>query len=104
MDVTTSAFSFTQVILTWTLLGLLLTWLITFAILALRSFFTKKAEWEDTLTLSGAFPALSIHTQKHAAGTALVSAHPPVEASISSNSTENEEKGSSRDIGSAHIM
>jgi hypothetical protein len=57
MDVTTSAFSFTQVILTWTLLGVLLTWLITFAILALRSFFTKKAEWEDTLTLSGAFPA-----------------------------------------------
>ena len=58
MDVTTSAFSFTQVILAWTLLGLLLTWLITFSILALRSFFTKKAEWEDTLTLSGAFPAL----------------------------------------------
>lgn len=104
MDVTTSAFSFTQVILTWTLLGLLLTWLITFAILALRSFFTKKAEWEDTLTLSGAFPALSIHTQKHAAGTALVSAHPPAEVLISSNSTEIEEKGSSRDTGSAHIM
>src|SRR5258708_33190587 len=58
MDVTTSAFSFTQVILAWTLLGLLLTWLITFTILALRSFFAKKAEWEDTLTLSGAFPAL----------------------------------------------
>ncbi len=104
MDVTTSAFSFTQVILTWTLLGVLLTWLITFAILALRSFFTKKAEWEDTLTLSGAFPALSIHTQKHAAGTALVSAHSPVEVSISSNSTEIEEKGSSRDTGSTHIM
>ena len=99
MDVTTSAFSFTQVILAWTLLGLLLTWLITFTILALRSFFAKKAEWEDTLTLSGAFPALTIiYTPKHAAGTALVSAHSPVEVSISSNSTEIEEKGS------AHIM
>jgi hypothetical protein len=40
----------------------------------------------------------TIYTQKHAAGTALVSAHSPVEVSISSNSTENEEKGS------AHIM
>jgi hypothetical protein len=104
MDVTTSAFSFTQVILAWTLLGLLLTWLITFSVLALRSFFTKKAEWEDTLTLSGAFPALSIYTQKHAVGTALISAHRPAEVLISSNSTENEEKGSSRDTGSAHIM
>ncbi len=103
MDVTTSAFSFTQVILAWTLLGLLLTWLITFAILALRSFFTKKAGWEDTPTLSSSFPALSIHTQKHAARTALISAHSPLEVSISSNSTEIEEKGSSRDIGSAHL-
>ena len=65
MDVTTSAFSFTQVILIWTLLGLLLTWLITFTILALRSFFTKKAEWEDTLTLSGAFPALNSFHPHH---------------------------------------
>lgn len=77
MDITTSAFSFTQVILAWTLLGILLTWLITFAILALRSFFTKKAEWEDTLTSSGAFPAVSIYTQKHTAEAALVSAHSP---------------------------
>lgn len=102
MDVTTSAFSFTQVILAWTLLGLLLIWLITFAILALRSFFTNKAEWEDSLTHSGSFPALSIPTQKHAAGTALISAHSPV--LISSNSTEIEEKGSSSAIDSAHIM
>src|SRR4029077_14788363 len=65
MDVTTSAFSFTQVILAWRLLGLLLTWLITFTILALRSFFTKKAEWEDTLTLPGAFPALNIFQPHH---------------------------------------
>src|SRR5215470_2849889 len=99
MDVTTSAFSFTQVILAWTLLGLLLTWLITFAILALRSFFTKKARWEDTLTPSGSLPALSMPAQKHAAGTVLVSAHSAVEVSIPSNSTEIEEKGSPRDIG-----
>ncbi len=50
MDPTTSTFSFTQVILVWTLLGLLLTWLITFIVLALRSFVAKKTEWEDTAT------------------------------------------------------
>src|SRR5215470_5717781 len=104
MDVTTSAFSFTQVILIWTLLGLLLAWLITFSILALRSFFTKNAEWEDTLTSSRSFPALSIHTQKYAARAAPGSAYSPVEVLISSNSPEIEEKGSTRDIGSARII
>jgi hypothetical protein len=47
MDVTTSTFSPTQMILVWTLLGLLLTWFITFTVLALLAFITKKAEWED---------------------------------------------------------
>lgn len=47
MDVTTSTFSPTQMILAWTLLGLLLIWFITFTVLALRAFITKKAEWED---------------------------------------------------------
>jgi len=72
MDPTTSTFSFTQVILVWTLLGLLLTWLITFIVLALRSFVAKKTEWEDTATLSGAFPSI-------ATPAVLVSAHSPVE-------------------------
>jgi hypothetical protein len=79
MDPTTSTFSFTQVILVWTLLGLLLTWLITFIVLALRSFVAKKTEWEDTATLSGAFPSIATPAQEHAVETVLVSAHSPVE-------------------------
>ena len=59
MDVTTSTFSATQIILTWTLLGLLLTWLITFTVLALRAFVSKKAEWIDLPTPSKPFPAIS---------------------------------------------
>ena len=65
MDVTTSTFSATQIILAWTLLGLLLTWLITFTVLALRAFVSKKAEWKDLPTPSKSFPAIpkpSSHT------------------------------------------
>ncbi len=58
MDVTTSTFSATQIILTWTLLSLLLTWLITFSALALRAFVSKKAEWKDLPTPSKPFPAI----------------------------------------------
>jgi hypothetical protein len=69
MDVTTSTFSPTQVILAWTLLGLLLTWLITFTVLALHAFVSKKAEWKDLPTRSKPFPAIpkpstpAMHTQ-----------------------------------------
>jgi len=58
MDVTTSTFSATQIILSWTLLVLLLTWLITFSVLALRAFVSKKAEWKDLPTPSRPFPAI----------------------------------------------
>jgi hypothetical protein len=69
MDIITSTFSPTQMILAWTLLGLLLTWLITFTVLALRAFVSKKAEWKDLPTSSKPFPAMpkpstpAIHTQ-----------------------------------------
>jgi hypothetical protein len=69
MYVTTSTFSPTQMILAWTLLGLLLTWLITFTMLALRGFVSKKAEWKDLPTPSKPFPVIpkpstqAIHTQ-----------------------------------------
>jgi len=45
-------------ILAWTLLGLLLTWLITFTVLALRVFVSKKAEWKDLPTPPKPFPAI----------------------------------------------
>jgi hypothetical protein len=66
MNIPTSTFSITQMILAWTLLGLLLTWLITFTMLALRSFVKKKAEWEDFPTPSRPLPASSIQSAQHA--------------------------------------
>jgi hypothetical protein len=66
MNITTTTFSITQMILAWTLLGLLLTWLITFTMLALRSFVKKKAEWEDLPTPSRPLPALSIQSAQPA--------------------------------------
>jgi hypothetical protein len=62
MNVTTSTFSLTQMILAWTLLGLLLSWMITFTVLALHSFVMKKDEWEDLPMPSRPFPALSFQS------------------------------------------
>jgi hypothetical protein len=103
MEVTTSTFSFTQVILAWTLLGILLTWLITFIVLALRSYVTKKTEWEDTSTASSSFPAKSTPTQEHADGAVLVSAHSPVEVPGTVTSRAVEEREPFRDIDSMPV-
>ena len=46
-------------ILAWTLLGLLFSWLIIFTALALREFVMKKAEWEDLPTPTRPIPAVS---------------------------------------------
>ena len=59
MNVTTSSFSPIQMILAWTLLGLLFSWLIIFTALALREFVMKKAEWEDLPTPTRPIPAVS---------------------------------------------
>lgn len=64
MNVTTSSFSATQMILAWTLLGLLLSWLIIFTALALREFVMKKAEWEDLPTPSRPIPAISTQSSE----------------------------------------
>ncbi|HZU65993.1 MAG TPA: hypothetical protein VFA09_01840 [Ktedonobacteraceae bacterium] len=49
----------TQLLLVWTLLGLLLTWLIVFTVLALRSSSKEKTEPDAMPTPSRSFPALS---------------------------------------------
>jgi hypothetical protein len=59
MNVTTSSFSPIQMILAWTLLGLLFSWLIIFTALALREFVMKKDEWEDLPTPTRPIPAVS---------------------------------------------
>ena len=64
MNVTTSSFSATQMILAWTLLGLLLSWLIIFTALALREFVMKKAEWEDFPTPSRPIPVNSAQSSE----------------------------------------
>ncbi len=74
MNVTTSAFSPAQMVLAWILLGLLLTWLITFTVLALHVFVSNKnKEWNELPTPSRSFPAISTQypeTQLQYAGTA----------------------------------
>lgn len=78
MNVTTTSFSPTQMILAWTLLILLLSWFIIFAALALRVFVMKKVEWEDFPTPSR--PIQIIGTQpkeehRHSVGMFGVTAH-----------------------------
>lgn len=94
MNVTTSAFSLTQMILAWTLLGLLVCWLIIFAALALRVFVMKNAEWEDLPTPSRPVPVISVlpaDTQRHYVRVATGDVLP--------KSTHSE---SSRDLGTTH--
>jgi hypothetical protein len=56
MNVSTTSFSPTQMILALTLLVLLLSWFILFTALALRDFVRNKVEWEDLSTPSRPIP------------------------------------------------
>ena len=47
MDVSTTSFSPTQMILAWTLLALLVIWFLIFIALAIRDYVKKKVECED---------------------------------------------------------
>ena len=94
MNVTTSAFSLTQMILAWTLLGLLVSWLIIFAALALRVFVMKNADWEDLPTPSRPVPVISVlpsDTQRQYVRVATGDVLP-----------KNTHSESSRDLGTTH--
>ena len=54
-----------QILLVWTLLGLLLTWLIIFTVLAFRSSTRGKVEKDDLPTPSRSFPALTAPATLH---------------------------------------
>jgi hypothetical protein len=54
-----------QILLVWTLLGLLLTWLLVFTVLALRSSAREKAKTNDLPTPSRSFPAISAPAALH---------------------------------------
>src|SRR5947209_4869117 len=58
MDPSTT-FTLTQMILAWTLLGILLVWMISAAVLALRGLPGEKLDMADMATPSRSFPAIS---------------------------------------------
>jgi hypothetical protein len=93
MEVSTTSFSPTQMILAWTLLVLLLCWFIIFATLALRNVFMKKNAWEDEFTSSRPIPIIgiqSIEEHPNLVGTtrnALHHAHPNTERSHDSGTS-----------------
>ncbi len=60
MNVSTTSFTPTQMILAWTLLVLLLSWFILFTALALRDYVRNKVEWEDLTTPSRLMPIVSV--------------------------------------------
>ena len=101
MDVTTSTFSPTQMILAWTLLGLLLTWFITFTLLALRTFLTRKAEWEDLRRPSKSFPVIPVQPKQAQLQQTRLQ-YVRVNASRTLGEDANSEPPS--DIGTARIM
>jgi hypothetical protein len=56
----------TQLLLIWTLMGLLLTWMILFALLALRPELNRKADFEDLSASTGSFPQLHVIVNQQA--------------------------------------
>ena len=64
MNVTTTSFSPTQMILAWTLLALLLSWLIIFTALALREYVMKKVELDDIPTPSRPMPIIGVQPKE----------------------------------------
>jgi hypothetical protein len=60
MNVSTTDFSTTQILLAWTLLVLLLSWCIIFTALAMHDYVIKKVEWEDMPTPSRPIPIIGV--------------------------------------------
>ena len=70
----------TQILLVWTLLGLLLTWLIIFTVLAFRSSTREKVEADELPTPSRSFPALTAPATLHVITASPVGVPMPVAA------------------------
>ena len=86
-----AAIPFAQIILTWTLLGVLCVWMVFCAFLALRPLEAGKRETVDLPASAGAIPASASHVS-------LRRASMPVEMSFSGVSMVSSE--SVRDVGS----
>ncbi|HEY1350851.1 MAG TPA: hypothetical protein VGF67_14615 [Ktedonobacteraceae bacterium] len=81
---TSATIPFTQMIFSWTLLGVLLAWMCFCAFLALRPRKAKNGEVTDLPTPSGAFPAIVSHVP-------LRRATVPVEVSFSTRQATSSE-------------
>ena len=60
MNVSTTGFSTTQILLALTLLVLLLSWFFIFIALAMHDYVMKKVEWEDIPTPSRPIPIIGV--------------------------------------------
>jgi hypothetical protein len=60
MNVSTTGFSPTQIMLACTLLVLLLSWFIIFTALAMHDYLMKKVEWEDIPASSRPIPIIGV--------------------------------------------
>ena len=93
MDVSTTSFSPTQVILALILLLLLLSWFFIFTAMAIRDFVMKKVEWEDVPTPTSPIQVISVqhkteyHNYAEMAGTAKQQEHANSERSSDSGTT-----------------
>jgi hypothetical protein len=66
MDVSTTSFSPTQVILALILLVLLLSWFFIFTAMAIRDYVMKKVEWEDIPTPTSPVQVIGVlHNTEH---------------------------------------
>ena len=66
MDVSTTSFSPTQVILAWILLVLLLSWFFIFTALSIRDYVMNKVEWKDIPTPTSPIQVIGVlHKTEH---------------------------------------
>ena len=83
----------TQMILAWTLLGILLTWLGVFAAMAFRLRPFEHIETDDVPTPPGSFPIISVQAAHPQQNLASVSAH------VASTYTSVSNTETTRDVG-----
>lgn len=76
-----------QEIIVWVLLGCLIAWMVTFAVLAFRSESQQSATPDDLSTPTNSFPTV------HASMTLHVITPPPLPASLASGSHDSGEMG-----------
>lgn len=85
---------FTQMILSWTLLGVLLAWMLLFAFLAFRPHKVERREAADLPTPSGTFPIIVSRTPLALSAT-------PVEVAIGNGSVSINEQND--DVGATPV-